>query len=311
MSAEIELKKVYERDIDLLILEEFVADKTFAKLFLNKAGLGEEYKIIKAAHSFSDADGESDLTLVLKYAEKRVAILIEDKIDAQTMPQQSERYLKRAQSAQQRGEYDVAYVFLAAPEEYHEEHLNDTNAAYQYRVTYEEIAEYFRTVGTERAQFKAAVVEFAVREKKAGYQVQEDVRVTAFWKRLRIFCKENYPALVMLGEDGPKGSSAVWPEFCTALGNVKVVFKSQKGYVDLEFPRYGERAGTLREVLGDKMSEFMQIRQSGKSASVRIEKSAVDFHGDFAEQEDKIREAMDAVSQLCDLAGKIDRAELY
>ena len=75
---------------------------------------------------------------------RRVALygtdrLIEDKIDAQTMPKQSERYHKRAQNAISRGEYDFYYVILAAPADYHRAHENDSNAQYEHRICYEEL----------------------------------------------------------------------------------------------------------------------------------------------------------------------------
>lgn len=117
--AVIEFKKIYEHDMDLLIIEEFISDRNFARLFLDKLQLSNNYTIQKASHSMADSDGESDITLILQYPDKRVALLIENKIDAQTMPEQSERYHKRAQKAVSRGEYDCYYVMLAAPADYH------------------------------------------------------------------------------------------------------------------------------------------------------------------------------------------------
>ena len=114
-NAVIKFKKIYEHDMDLLIIEEFVSDRNFAQIFLDKLQLSDDYTIQKASHSMADADGESDITLILQYPDKRVALLIEYKIDAQTMPEQSERYHKRAQKAISQGEYDCPYVMLVAP----------------------------------------------------------------------------------------------------------------------------------------------------------------------------------------------------
>ena len=102
----IEFKRIYEHDMDLLIIEEFISDRNFARIFLDKLQLSNDYVVCKAIHSLADADGESDITLILQYPDKKVGLLIEDKIDAQTMPEQSERYHKRAQKAISRGEYD-------------------------------------------------------------------------------------------------------------------------------------------------------------------------------------------------------------
>ena len=281
--ASIEFKKIYEHDMDLLIIEEFISDRNFARLFLNKLQLSDDYVVHKVSHSLADSDGESDITLILQYPDKRIALLIEDKIDAQTMPEQSERYHKRAQNAMARGEYDSYYVMLAAPADYHKEHQYDSNAVYAHRICYEELREYLSEKNHMRSLFKAAMIDCALREKKTGYQIQEVPAVTSFWMKLRQFCKENYPHLSMAGESTPKGATACWPEFRTSLGAIKVIYKSQKGYVDLEFPKYGERTADLISILNGRMTAPMQVWKTGKSASVRIsnERWILDFTQEF------------------------------
>jgi hypothetical protein len=308
-----DLRKVYERDMDLLIMEEFISDRGFAQLFLDKIHLGDDYILHKASHSLADTDGESDITLVLQYPDKKIALLIEDKIDAQTMPGQSQRYHIRAQHAISRGEYDKHYVILAAPADYHKEHETDSNAAYEYRICYEELREYLCKQGSARAMFKTAIIDCALKEKKAGYQVQEVPAVTEFWVKLRQFCKEQYPQLHMVGEDAPKGASARWPEFRTSLGTLKVIYKSQKGYVDLEFPRYGDRIADLQSIIGDRLMEPMQIEKAGKSASVRLfdEKWVLDFTQHFDAYRTVVADVLQAVSRLCKFASTLNYSELY
>lgn len=309
----IEFKKIYEHDIDLLMIEEFLSDRNFARLFLDKLQLSDNYTVCKASHSLSDSDGESDITLILQYPDKKVAVLIEDKIDAPTMSEQSERYRKRAQTAISRGEYDVPYIMLAAPADYIREHRDDSNAAYPYSICYEELRDHFRKQPDPRSAFKAAMIDHALKEKKAGYQVSEVPAVTVFWIKLRQFCKENYPQLDFVGKVAPKGAASGWPEFRTSLGTIKVVYKSQKGYVDLEFPKYGDKTGVLRSIIGDRMKPFMLIRPAGKSASVRIknENWILDFSQDFETHKDTVAEILQAVSSLCDFASTLNYSELY
>ena len=309
----IEFKKIYEHDMDLLIIEEFISDRNFAQIFLDKLQLSNDYTIQKASHSMADSDGESDITLILQYPDKRVALLIEDKIDAQTMPEQSERYHKRAQKAISRGEYDCYYVLLVAPADYHREHENDSNAAYEYRVYYEELREYLHNQCNMRTAVKMAMIDCALKEKKAGYQVQEVPAVTEFWIKLRRFCKENYPQLNMVGEDAPKGAAASWPEFRTSLGTIKVIYKSQKGFVDLEFPKYGDNVADLLSKVKGKMTSSMQIWKTGKSASVRIsdDRWILDFSENFDEQTAVIAEVLQAVSTLCEFAAMLNYSEIY
>ncbi len=311
-STNIQLKKVYEHDMDLLILEEFVSNNKFAKLFLDKLNLPDDYIIEQALHSYSDEDGESDLTFVLKYPDKTVVLMIEDKIDATTMTGQSQRYHLRAQRMFPNGEY---YIMLAAPEDYHREHATDVDADYDYRITYEELHDYFQTQTTIRSRHKLAVIETALREKKAGYQVNENQAVTEFWKELRRYTEENYRTLEMAGKDTPKGSSAVWPEFYTALRNVKVIYKSQKGYVDLEFPNYGDRIGDLHKRIAEKQPSASDsaIYPTGKAASIRIAnvRWIVDFKTPFDDVVNIIDDVLQAVKQLCELAEKLNYSDLY
>ena len=299
-----ELKKIHEHDMDLLIMEEFVSDRAFAKIFLDKLHLSDEYSVCKVVNSLSDADGESDITLILQYQGRKVALLLENKIDAQTMPKQSERYHIRGETGRARGDYSEYFVLLVAPADYHKEHLNDANAAYEYRVCYEELAAYFASKDSLRAQFKEEMINSAIREKKAGYIVQEHESVTEFWSKLRQFCKENYPGLAMVGADAPKGAAASWPEFRTSLGTIKVVYKSQKGFVDLEFPRYGDRTGDLITLFKDYLTKDMQVCKTGKSASIRLSNDewAIDFTRDFESCRGVIDEVLGAVSKLCALA---------
>ena len=313
MKTAIEFKKIYEHDIDLLIIEEFLSDKGFARLFLDKVGLDDNYTIIRAAHSLSDFDGESDITLILEYPDKKIALLIEDKIDAPTMPEQSTRYCTRGSNAKQRGEYNDYHVILVAPEEYHEEHTDDPNAAYNHRVLYEELLDYFMCQDTPRAAVKASLISFAISEKKAGYQVQEVEAVTRFWNDLRNFCKANFPKLDMVGKEAPKGASACWPEFRTTLGTIKVIYKAQKGYVDLELPMYGNRIANLMTVVGCRLTNRMQVTPTGKSASIRIRNDSwkLDFTRNFQDCSSSVYEILEAVSELCDLASHFNYSDLY
>lgn len=78
-------------------MEEFISERNFARLFLDQSQLSGDYTIHKISHSLSDSDRESDITPILQCPDKKVALLSEDKIDAQ-MPAQSKCYHKHAKS---------------------------------------------------------------------------------------------------------------------------------------------------------------------------------------------------------------------
>ena len=63
---------VLERDMDLLIMEEFISDPAFAQIFLNSIGITSAYTIEQAIHSLTDADlGESDIDFTLNVDGRR------------------------------------------------------------------------------------------------------------------------------------------------------------------------------------------------------------------------------------------------
>lgn len=103
----IKIDTTLERDIDLLIIEEFVSDTEFAKIFLEAVGIASGCSVEEAVNSKTDAGfGESDIVFILNINGKRHALHIEDKIDAIAMPDQSGRYDYRAEKDIAAGEYD-------------------------------------------------------------------------------------------------------------------------------------------------------------------------------------------------------------
>ena len=87
---------VSERDMDLLFLEEFAVNKDFWDLFIQQIQDFDlnGYEIVSEELSFVDAAlGESDLTIVLENKGHKVALLIEDKINAVAQPRQYERWI--------------------------------------------------------------------------------------------------------------------------------------------------------------------------------------------------------------------------
>ena len=79
-------RDILEHDMDMLILEEFACSNEFAKIFLNKIGVSGA-KLLLTWQSKTDSElGESDITVVFKHGDKKIALLIEDKIDAIAMP---------------------------------------------------------------------------------------------------------------------------------------------------------------------------------------------------------------------------------
>lgn len=284
----IQFDTTLERDIDLLIMEEFISDAAFAKIFLDAAGLEEPYRIEAVIHSKTDAElGESDIVILLEIGSKRHALHIEDKIDAMAMPNQRGRYDQRAEKDIANGQYDSYSVLIVAPAKYLS--VNAEAQKYERRVTYEQMREHFLKKEDARSQYKLALIDRAIFEQKNGYQYVANPGVVRFCAAMAAYQKENYPEL-------SQGTAAWWPEYPTLLKDVKVVFKANKGFCDLQFGH--TLAPELYARVKEHLSARMHVVQAGKSASVRIVVTPIWFESNFA---DKVREADEALQALCEL----------
>ncbi len=91
---------VTERDIDLLLLEEFHSSADFRSHFIKLLeGLvapGVHY--LSGEHSVANSSGQSDLEIAFLDSDgKKCRMLIENKIAASFQPEQAQRYRKRGE----------------------------------------------------------------------------------------------------------------------------------------------------------------------------------------------------------------------
>ena len=284
-----------ERDIDLLIMEEFISDKAFAQIFLDAVGITESYRIKEVIHSKTDAElGESDIVFVLEMNGQKHALHIEDKIDAIAMPRQRDRYDLRARKDIAKGQYESYSVLIAAPAKYLA--VNSEAKKYEHQVTYEQMRDHFSTKSDDRSKYKKALIERAIIDQKNGYQYVANPGVVRFCTAMAAYQKENYPGL-------PTGTTAWWPEYPTLLHDTKIVFKANKGFCDLQFGHTLAQALYLK--VRDHLSERMSVVQAGKSASVRIAVSPIWFENAFEDHLAEAEEALAAISELCELSKKL------
>jgi hypothetical protein len=112
---------IAERDIDLLIMEELSVSTEFREWFSSRVYGEPIYQSeIGVWHSVSDAQlGESDLVFLFEALdESRIAILIENKIDAQPQPEQGRRYRLRGNKGLKEGHWDQFKTCVVAPSKY-------------------------------------------------------------------------------------------------------------------------------------------------------------------------------------------------
>jgi hypothetical protein len=308
---EIQFDTVFERDMDLFIMNEFISDKEFAALFLDKVYINN-YEIIRAVHSHSDKEyGESDIEFIVEDSNhERHGILIEDKINAIDMPNQCSRYSKRGSKGILNKDYDYFHIFITAPESY----LDHNNEAKKYsnKVSYEEMKEYFITKNDCKYSFKIAVINQAIEKKKNGFNFEEDIATTDFWIDYYNYQSKYHPELELMYSGQAKPKNQTWFEFKTYYKNLSLVHKADRGYIDLQFAGYGKKIDKLKTLIGIYLDEDMRIVQATKSASVRMNGITIKTCKDgFECYKDEIDNDFDNLLKLYKFISKLDYKKIY
>lgn len=289
---DIKLDTTLERDMDLLIMEEFICSPQFARIFLDAVGIKCDYTIGQVIHSMRDIDlGESDIVFILNIGNKCHALHIEDKIDALAMPNQSRRYALRAEKDIAAGKYDEYSVLIVAPAKYLS--ANQEAQKYEHQVQYEQLRAYFAVRKDLRSQYKLALIDRAIYDQKAGYQYEANPGVVSFCAAMDAYQKEHYPVL-------PIGTQAWWRGYKTIISTATIVYKANKGFCDLQFSNC-TREDLLAKVK-DYLSDRMTVEKAGKSASVRISVSPVWFENRFEDKVNEVDEALAAMMELYQLS---------
>ena len=306
MSREIEcyFSDVSEHDMDLLFLEEFVCSEAFLRIFTKTIGI-ENAKVLSVHASKTHVSlGESDITVILESNDERIGLLIEDKIDANAMPNQAKRYDLRGQEGIAKGDYDRYFVFIIAPKSYLSN--NEEAKKYPYKIAYERILSYFDSLNDLRSGFKIQQIQQAIEKQKKGYQVEIDQAVTDFWKQYSVLQKAKYRNIDLIYNKEIKGTNALWPCFRTAIDRLYIYHKSDFGFVDLTFDGCGNRMIEVEQLLSDAVDNYAvegySVHKTGKSVAIRINVPVLDFHQSFDEQIDKVESGLEAIKKMSDLA---------
>ena len=288
-------EKIEERDVDLIIMRSLVYVREFAELFLNKCGwVGA--KIVEVEHSLTDAElGESDVTALVEYNGCTYGLLIENKINAYAMENQSGRYYERGERGKIAGKYTEFAVFITAPQKYLD---TDYEAQkYTYAVSYESMLDVFKTLGLE---FEQAAIETAIKKKESGYTVQVNEPITEFWNELYEYVKKSGFGVEMKPINGAKGSKSLWVYFNIPMRGVFLVFKSDQGTVELEFTGKLSELSRFQTDLNKYKDSDMHWKPAGKSLDLYIEVKKVDFKKPFDQYRDEINEMLSSAKRLKD-----------
>jgi hypothetical protein len=306
-------RDVLEHDMDMLFLEEFAYSNGFCEIFLDKIGITNATVCLTWQSKTDEQLGESDMTVIFDYNGKKLALLIEDKIDAIAMPEQPIRYALRGDKGIHDGEYDKYYIFIVAPQEYLDK--NEKAKEYPNHVSYEEIKEYFERLNDRRSGFKLAQLNLAIEKQKNGYQLIKNAEVTEFWNKYVEYKKQHFPDLNLAVHSDIKPKNGVWPHFRTNKVGTFIYHKSNMGRVDLTYNRQADKIDDIKKFLvgliGDYYEKGFNVVETGKSCAIRINVPVITFLKSFEEQKDLVNQAFQAVDKLLNLSMKLEMKGIY
>ncbi|MDC3132627.1 PD-(D/E)XK nuclease family protein [Flavobacteriaceae bacterium] len=111
----IPVEAIQERDVDLILLEEFTTDNFFCEWFINELDLPKISEKLGVWRSITGYGlGETDILFSYKSESKTSYIMIENKLDASFQNKQYERYLQRAEKYVTDKSCDAAFTVLVA-----------------------------------------------------------------------------------------------------------------------------------------------------------------------------------------------------
>lgn len=292
--------RVEERDVDLMLLEELVCEPAFQS-FVAANVLGEgAWLFDEAFNSVSSVShGESDLIAVYASCERRIAVMIENKIAANFMPEQANRYRLRGQEGIQEGLWGEFVTVLLAPRRYleadHHGHVFDRYIAYEDLLTYFE-----RPSLGARGEWRAAVLRRACSGSKASvYRRVPDAATTQFFHDYFGLASREYAELRMR-RDPDRPAKSTWVRFFPDAGlpkHVSVYHKAAETFAaDISFAR--TRVEDLHAAIGDKIEPDMALEQTSASAVIRIRTPPLSVHQGLADQLPEVRAGLDACRRL-------------
>ena len=263
----------YERDIDLLLAEEIIVSPPFAAWLQNCTGFaGIDAGVLDVFVSRSDVTGESDLVVIFEEAGAalRIALHIEDKIDAPLQPNQESRYRLRAQREMDRGDYQAFEVLLCAPAAYAAAHPRA--AGFDRSISYEAIGDALRRLDpSPRGQYRANFIATAALRNANTWSRISDDATNAFWDAAYRMAISEFAILELKPLQLTKDSSwiTVRPQdLPTKPRWTYVSLKGDRGRIDLTFT--GSRVAPFADAVAPLLEPAMSIHQTGRSAAIRI-----------------------------------------
>ena len=264
------VESIQERDIDLILLEEFNVEKSFCNWFIDKLKLPLFEKSNIAWRSISDFGlGETDILFSYISNGETIYVLIENKLDASFQENQYDRYLQRANKYVETKKCQKVFCVLTAPL-----HYCENQEDFKIFLSYEEISDKFRDSKSERNIFKSRLLNIAIEKLRRGYKPVNAPIVQEFWNLYWEYKEEKYSSLEMK-RPGIVPEKSDWPMLYDKRLGKKIVFhhKLSQGNIDVTFIGFSNSFETrLIKVIPD----WAIFEKFSKNFAIRVPSDKVD-----------------------------------
>ena len=308
MNTMIILPDVCERDIDLLLLEEFVATSEFRSWFLKQLELDQTASFLDISRSVFTKNGETDLDLSFQGKQGIIKILIENKVDAAFQPDQPERYTERSNDYRKNDNYQSVITVVIAPSVYFGNEI--VNYKFDYKITYESVLSWFKESSKlgSRKDYKIALLSKAIERGRIGWKLVPHENVSQFWHSYWELAEKIAPQLAMPVPKSDIPAESHFIKFRPSLlpSNVSLWHKVGYGHVDLQFAEMGDKLVEMEERYRNVLLPTMRIEKAAKSAVIRMRIRPTEMTTEvFSNCEPLMQKGIEAAALLLDWFCKV------
>lgn len=269
--------RLYERDVDLILLEEFMLNRPLLGHVMAGLGLKADIVDCEGAVSLCDQDGESDVVVAVTVCgeKKPLALMIEDKLDACLQPRQAARYRLRGARGVAEGRWSGFRTLLCAPQAY----IDNVQGHEDFDgfFSLETLAGWMKVSGGEYGVYHAMLLEIASARASSPYVRPKDDVTDRVWNDIYHLAHAEFQVLEMRPPDF--ASRQTWLTFRPQdmAKGIYILCKGSDGKADLTFN--GVSREDLAHAVSDVLEPDMTVHQTGKSAALRLVFSPVDLFG--------------------------------
>jgi hypothetical protein len=288
---------VTETDLELILLDLLHRSPGFAEFLVARALDGQQIRdFVGAWRSLDEHTGAGHLTMIATAAARDVALLIEGRVSAPSLPRQAARQRERGALGTGDGSWAGFATCLVAPRDYLE---CERVPGWDCLVAIEDILAFAET---DPPGILAAVLAAAIVQYRDHRSTPDDPAVVAFFDAYARLCEREYPDLRLhrpsLGRtDDPEN----WAQFADGFiqrepTDVRLCHRTGLGQVDVEIAR--AKPAEVRLFLEAAVPPGAAIERAGEATVIRFQVSVLDYKRPFAEQESIVRAALDRAREL-------------